>query len=106
MAGAALLPGFDPVRQKKHLIKGMTAGSAAVMELTSCQRSNYLIKSSALQAHSANSNHIYVGVAELVDALDSGSSGLAPIGVQFPSSTPIKSKTGDTCLLTVVAFLL
>jgi|ADurb_Cas_02_Slu_FD_contig_41_961064_length_836_multi_3_in_0_out_0_2 hypothetical protein len=92
MAGAALLPGFDPVRQKKHLIKGMTAGSAAVMELTSCQRSNYLIKSSALQAHSANSNHIYVGVAELVDALDSGSSGLAPIGVQFPSSTPTDQK--------------
>ena len=35
-----------------------------------------------------NRPHIYVGVAELVDALDSGSSGLAPIGVQFPSSTP------------------
>ena len=83
MAGAALLPGFDPVRQKKHLIKGMTAGSAAVMELTSCQRSNYLIKSSALQAHSANSNHIYVGVAELVDAQDLKSCGSNTVPVRF-----------------------
>ena len=35
-----------------------------------------------------NRPHIYVGVAELVDALDSGSSELTLIGVQFPSSTP------------------
>ena len=31
-------------------------------------------------------------MAELVDALDSGSSGLAPIGVQLPSSTPLLLK--------------
>ena len=51
--------------------------------------------------------NIYVGVAELVDALDSGSSGLTPLGVQFPSSTPLRVKnTGATCLLTVGAFML
>lgn len=31
---------------------------------------------------------VSVGVAELVDALDSGSSGRKPVGVQIPPSTP------------------
>ena len=35
--------------------------------------------------------YIYADVAELADALDSGSSGSDTVGVQVPSSAPVKN---------------